>query len=895
VSGAGDGVGDVLEAGPDPREPTPPRRRHRRWPAVLAWTAGVLALLLIVVTVTAGWLVQRSFPQTEGTLALAGLDDDVRVLRNAWGVSDVYASTAHDLFFAQGYVHAQDRFWEMDVRRHITAGRLSEMFGDTGLDTDEFVRTLGWRRVAEQELALMSAETRDALDAYAEGVNAYLADRPESAVSFEYAVLGLTNRGYTIEPWTPVDSLAWLKAMAWDLRSNMVEETQRALLTPVVGSRVRDLYPLYPTDRNPSIVTSGAVRGGRFVPSAGGRVTVYPQPGLPVSSSSVPSALVSSSPVPSALVSSASGPLRSALSGMRQLDDWLAQYGKGVGSNSWAVTGDRSATGGAILSNDPHLAPTLPGIWYQMGLHCTSVSDACPYQVAGYTFSGVPGVIIGHNDHVAWGFTNLGPDVADLYYEAVSGDQVVRDGELVPLETRQETIEVAGGDPVTITVRSTDNGPLVSDVDDEQADVASTVDAADGVPAGADEVAVALRWTALQPGTTGDAILAIDRARDFDQFREAARLFQVPSQNMLYAGVDGHIGYQAPGLVPVRATGDGTTPQPGWDTRTRWRGFIPFAALPYAYDPPEQLIATANNQVVDPTRYPFLLTRDWSYGYRASRIVQELATRVSLTVDDMTTLQMNSENGFASTLAPWLSGAAHRSEEVPAVAADLLESWDFDQQQDSAGAAFYNACWRHLLARTFGDELTGDLAPDGSDRWFEVVRSLLEQPSSVWWDDVRTEKVERLDDMLTAAVTDAYAELADRLGDDPTTWRWGDLHTLELRSPTFGESGVAPLEMLFNRGPISTSGGESIVNATGWNAPDGYAVTWVPSMRMVVDLEDLDASRWIHLTGQSGHVFSPHYWDQAALWRDGKTLPWAFGADAVAAAAADELVLTPQG
>lgn len=847
--------------------------RRRRWPRVLAWIAGIVALLLVALALTGGWLVRRSMPDVDGTVEVAGLDAEVRVVRDGWGIPNVYASTTHDLMVAQGYVHAQDRFWEMDVRRHITAGRLSEMFGDTSLETDEFVRTLGWRRIAEEELPLMSAETRASLQAYADGVNAYLADRPKSAISFEYALLGLTNRGYTIEPWTPVDSLAWLKAMAWDLRGNMVEETQRALLTPVVGDRVSDLYPPYPLDRNPTIVTGQLVRGS-FRP---GPVIVE----------------LAGSPAPSVRAAT-TAPLRASLAGMRSLDRWLGQYGKGVGSNSWAVNGSMSATGGAILSNDPHLAPTLPGIWYQMGLHCTQVSDACPYEEAGYTFSGVPGVIIGHNDKVAWGFTNLGPDVTDLYYEAVSGDKVLRDGDWVPIQTREETIKVAGGDPVTITVRTTDNGPIISDVSDEQADVAATAKDVTDVPSGADEIGVALRWTALEPGTTGDAILALNQARDFGDFRAAARLFGVPSQNLLYADVDGNIGYQSPGIIPIRGRGDGTLPQPGWDTRTRWTGSIPFRALPHVYNPPSGYIVTANNQVVDDA-YPYLLTKDWVYGYRARRIVDELTSHRGWTVDEMTSLQMTSLNGFAPTLTPDLVDAAKSGGSVPADVVDLLEQWDFSQPQDSAAAAYYNACWRHLLQLAFDDELTGDLRADGSDRWFEVVRPLLDDPTNVWWDDVTTDAVETRDDVLQQAVSDAYSELADRLGDDPAQWQWGDLHTLELTSQTFGESGIAPLEKLFNRGPLNAAGGEAIVNATGWTAYDGYEVTWVPSMRMVVDLSDLDASRWVQLTGQSGHVFSAHYWDQAPLWRDGRTLPWAWTDDAVDAAGRDTLVLSPGG
>ena len=843
---------------------------------------GVVAIAAIAGTATAGWLVQRSFPQTTGEVDVAGLDAEVTVTRDDLGIPTVVATTSHDLFYAQGYVHAQDRFWEMDVRRHITAGRLSEMFGETQVETDQFVRTLGWRRIAEQELDLLTPETLEALQAYADGVNAYLADRSPTQVSLEYALLGLTAGGYEIEPWTPADSVSWLKAMAWDLRSNLVDETTRALLAPVVGARLGELYPSYPFESNEPIVRRGGVVDGEFSPTApvgGGR---SPQSGVQPASPLLPQLL------------------DGALAGADHLDRWLGAYGPGIGSNSFAVTGDRSASGGALLANDPHLSPSLPGIWYQMNLRCDVADADCPYDVGGFTFSGVPGVIIGHNQNVAWGFTNNGSDVTDLAYEAIRGDRYVRDGALEPLDVRQETIDVAGGEPVDVTIRSTPWGPLLSDVDDQAADMTRGAFDVTTLPGQADEVAVALRWTALQPTRTADAILQIDLADDFGEFRDAAKAFEVPSQNMLYADVDGHIGYQMPGTIPIRPEGnDGTMPVAGWNSANAWTGYIPFDELPWEFDPPEQYIVTANQAVIED--YPHVLAKDWAYGYRSQRLADLIESSPPLTPESAARLMFDNRNGFAPVLIDelfdldeaLLSGDAELSQPTLRARA-MLEDWDYQQDADSPAAAYYNAVWRNVLRLTFEDELTGDLRPDGGDRWFEVMAGLFTNPRGDWWDDVRTDEVELRDQVLARAMNQATTELSDQLGDDPQQWRWGDLHQLELRSPTFGESGVAPLEKLFNRGPFETSGGEGIVNATGWTPHEGYGVTWVPSMRMVVDLADLDASRWVHLTGQSGHVFSPHYTDQLAAWASGDTYAWQFSPDAVAAAAVDTLELSPR-
>ncbi len=848
---------------------------------MLVVVAAFAAAVLVVATTGSIWVVRRSFPQTGGTLTVAGLDASVRVVRDAYGITDVYASDPHDLFFAQGYVHAQDRFWEMDVRRHITAGRLSEMFGSSQLDTDKFVRTLGWYRVAQQELALMSPDTRATLQAYSDGVNSYLSGHSGAAVSLEYALLKLTDPGYHVEPWTPVDSLSWLKAMAWDLRTNMEDEVYRSLAAGQVGkARALQLYPPYPYGTHQPIVADAAWNHR---------------------------AQASRSAAAVAAVESA--PLRSAARGMQGLDRWLGAYSPGVGSNSWAVTGSRSATGGALLANDPHLGPSLPGIWYQMGLHCTSplsaaTTAACPYDVSGFTFSGVPGVIIGHNAQIAWGFTNLGPDVSDLYLEQVHGDTYLQDGKQVPLVTRQETIKVAGGPPVTFTVRSTDDGPLISDVGDSERAVGKVAPVPAVAPPRGNGYAVSLMWTALQPGTTGDAILRIDRAANWQQFRSAARSFQVPSQNLLYADVRGNIGYQAPGKIPVRSRGDGTWPVPGWDSSYRWTGYLRFISLPWVYDPPSDYLVTANNAVIGPS-YPHLLTKDWDYGYRSQRIADVLRSSAPMTPASMQQLQFDDRNPMAPTLVPYLLHVCQVLDSSSGQAASAgcarLSTWDYTQPATGAmsvPAAFYNEVWRALLADTF-DELTGDARPAGGDRWMTVMTWLLRHPDNRWWDVTRNDAnqlkgvVETRDDILAQAITDGASALADEQGSDPAGWSWGRLHTLELRSPTFGDSGIAPLEKLFNRGPVETAGGEAEVNATSWTAYAGFQVDQMPSMRMVVDLRHLNGSRWVNLTGQSGHVFDRHYWDQTRLWVTGQTLPWAFTPQAVTAAADQILTLDP--
>ncbi|MET7328723.1 penicillin acylase family protein [Nonomuraea sp. NPDC005650] len=827
-------------------------------PRPLRWFARVLTVVLALALVLAGvvvYTVRKSFPQVDGSLRLPGLTGNVEIYRDKYGIPHIYADTAEDLFTAQGFVHAQDRFYEMDFRRHLTAGRLSELFGKATVENDKAIRTMGWRKVAEEELSELSQDTRSYLDAYAKGVNAWLSANPNASDrSLEYSILKIQNGGYTPEKWTAADSVAWLKAMAWDLRSNMEDEIDRALaLTKLPRERVEQLYPGYPYDRHSPIVTQGTIDRGRFDQQA------EPQ-------------------------TRASRAIAQAAKTLDAVPNTMGTEDReGIGSNSWVISGEYTASGKPLLANDPHLSPQMPSVWYQAGLHCRKVTEACPYDVTGFTFSGVPGVIIGQTDKIAWGFTNLGPDVADLFLEQVQGDTYLYKGQQLKLETRQEKIKVAGGAPVTITVKSTRHGPLINDV----------ISAAK--PSG-EANAVALQWTALTPGRSADAIFALNKAGDWQEFKAAAALFEVPSQNLVYADTTGKIGYQAPGRIPVRQKGDGTWPVPGWTGEYDWMTApIPYDQLPSVEDPADGFIVTANNAVIDPKRYKPLLTMDWANGYRSERIRERIKAAIKkgpIDAATMSSIQQDTYNGFAETLIPALMRVdlAGPSGE----ARQLLKTWDRTQGLDSTPAAYFNAVWRQVLMLTFDDDLPEAARPAGGDRWYEVVRRLLDTPDDPFWDDVTTKNIkETRDDILRQALASAYQELSDRLGPEVKSWRWGDLHQLELVNGSLGTSGIAPVEALFNRGPLAVAGSKDAVNATGWNVQKGYAISAVPSMRMVVDLSDTDKSQWINLTGASGHAFHDNYWDQAEIWAKGDLLPMYAKPESIKKAAVHTLKLTP--
>ncbi|AEN10531.1 MULTISPECIES: penicillin acylase family protein [unclassified Streptomyces] len=885
-----------------------------------------LLVIVLVLALVAGvgygayWsvsTVRASYPQTTGTLELKGLTGDVDVKRDDYGIPQIYADSDADLFRAQGFVQAQDRFWEMDVRRHMTSGRLSEMFGSDQVDTDAFLRTLGWRKVAQEEYdKVLDEDTKKNLQAYAEGVNAYLAGKDGKDISVEYAALGLTN-DYKPTEWTPVDSVAWLKAMAWDLRGNMQDEIDRSLLTSRLSEKqIEDLYPEYPYKKNRPIVDQGAVSPvtGEFDPEA--------EPSDDIGGDTVAGATDGLNTQLSALSDT-----------LDEIPALLGPNGNGIGSNSWVVSGAHTTTGKPLLANDPHLAPMLPSLWYQMGLHCREVSKTCRYDTAGYTFSGMPGVIIGHNQDIAWGFTNLGADVTDLFLEKVSADGYQYDGKTEPFVTREETIKVAGGKSRKITVRETNNGPLVSDRSSEMEKVGKRAPVTNSAPDRGDGYAIALKWTALDPGKSMDAVFELNRAKDFKTFRAAAEHFEVPSQNLIYADTEGNIGYQAPGKIPVRLNGDGTMPSPGWSSKYGWeKDPIPFDELPYEYNPERGYIVTANQAVIDDS-YKHMLTKDWGYGARSQRINDLIQKKIDdggkVSTDDMQSMQMDNQSAIAAKLVPKLVKIGISDKSVRE-AQKLLEGWDYTQESDSAAAAYFNGVWRNILKLAFGNKLPKELRPkgeclnvrpaagtgpvdeqnklvrecgqrdpdtaqpDGGDRWYEVVESILDDTDNEWWKvpaQGREEAIDNRDQLFARAMEDARWELTAKLGKDISTWNWGRLHQLTLRNQTLGTEGPDLLQRALNRGPWNLGGGEAAVNATGWNAAGGYGVIWVPSMRMVVNVGDWDKSRWINLTGASGHAFSAHYTDQTDKWADGELLDWSYGKGAVDKSTVDTLTL----
>ena len=840
-------------------------------------TGAVIAAALVVCALILGgiWLgvSRRAYPQTRGAVELEGLSAPVEVYRDTYGVPHIYARTSGDLFFAQGYVHAQDRFWQMEFWRRIGSGRLSEYFGDATLSTDIYLRTVGFARIAEQEYADLDPDSKLILDSYAAGVNAYILHRPPAQLGLEFALLELQGVELTIEPWTPINTLTWAKVMSQDLGGNMEDELERLDLIRAVGIEMTDaLIPPYRSDF-PVIVPDEELDKLELPEQAHN-----------------PSDLSYLASVPTDLVG-----------GFDPSQSLALGSGSGIGSNNWVISGDLTTTGTPLLANDPHLGIQMPSIWYEVGLHCVDDEGnvgrtaECPYELRGYSFAGAPGVIIGHNDRIAWGMTNVGPDVQDLYVERINPEnpnQYEVNGEWVDMAITREEIGVQGqSEPYILLVRSTRHGPIITDY--SWPEYSGFNVGSEDPPDGFTLTALSLRWTALQPNSTFRAIWMLNRAEDFTDFREALSYFDSPSQNLIYADVDGNIGYQTPGLIPIRANGDGTLPAPGWTDDYEWVGFIPYDELPRAYNPDQGYIATAN-QPVTSDRYPYLIATEFDHGYRAQRINELLNMDTDgVSIEDIQAIQGDVLNLSALEITPYLENL---SLDDPALSAarDRLTGWNGQMDMESPEAALYGFFWISLVRETFNDQLPEPVWPDGGDRTQAAIYRLLQEPDNPWWDDIRTpDKRENRDDILRRAMETGYAMGVERLGDDLDRWQWGEVHTALFANQTFGQSGISLIEGIFNRGPVAVSGGSGQVNNTAWDISEPFNVVSVPSMRQIIDMGDLSRSLMMHTTGQSGHPGHQHYDDFIDPWRLIQYHPTLWLRTEVEANAREHLTLVP--
>ncbi|MBC7956698.1 MAG: penicillin acylase family protein [Cytophagales bacterium] len=787
-----------------------------KWLRRGAWTL----LLFVIVAAAALWIYSRRvLPQTQGTMSLQGLASEIRIERDADGIPTIKAASRNEAMFGLGYVHAQDRLWQLETHKRIGAGRLAEAFGESALEADKFLRALGVRRTADAQWDQASAETRAALTAYAAGINAFV-QQELSARPPEFMLLGVQP-----EPWVPEDSMAWATMMAWDLGANWSAELLRmrmSLKLPV--ERINELLPPYPGDKPlPTADYAALFRGLKLSANLGQQAL----------SAAPPSGV------------------------------------EGVGSNNWVLHGSHTESGKPLLANDPHLRLTAPALWYFARL------EAPGFKVAGATMPGLPVVVLGQNEHVAWGFTNTGPDVQDLYIERIKPDDATQyqtpDG-WAKFGTTNEVIKVKGKPDVTLVARSTRHGPVISDAGG----------ATEGLTGAGPQpsYALAMRWTALDIDSgTMDAALAFNTSRSVAEFIAGSGKHLAPMQNMVVADDQGHIGMVSAGRVPVRKPENdlkGLVPAPGWDARYDWAGVLEPTWTPRETDPPRGWIVTAN-QRIHPPEYAHFITSEWAAPYRQKRIEALLAAKPKHSLDSLRSIQSDLYSAGTMRLMPLLR-KAQSTHPLAQAAQRELATFDGTMAADKAAPLIAWAWARQLTQAIFRDEIGDPLYEKqlATRSFREAFEAVLERKDGWWCDNKATPASETCDEQINSAFTLALDELQAAQGADVTRWQWGKAHHarsehrpfsrvkllskwFELRTPVGGDTFTVNVSRVSLRPDVTT--GELYLDEHG------------PSFRALYDLGDPSKSRFMHSSGQSGIVFSPLYSSFVDRWAKVQDMP----------------------
>ena len=770
------------------------------------------------------------------SIQIAGLQDRVTIRRDERGIPYIQANNDDDLYFAQGYVTASDRLWQMELFRRNARGELAEILGNAVIEEDKRHRTFGFAQEAEAEYAQASPRARVLLEAYAKGVNAYITALDQKSLPPEFQLLQFKPR-----PWTPADSLIIAKNFFEALSSTWRLDIMRQALSDLPADKRAGMLP--ETSPLDVLVVGKDAKTAVATPLSRPHVTMSESATL----------------------------LRALAADQESESRSLARIGLYAealaASNNWVVSGKHTASGKPLLANDPHLAPSAPSIWYLVHLIAPGV------RVAGVTAAGLPGVVIGHNDRIAWGFTNVGPDVQDLYLEKFDPNNAHRyetPAGWRDAEIRHEEIKVRKGftdtstDTTTLDVVVTRHGPIILEKDGRR---------------------YALRWTALDPKlNNADGLYALNRARNWKDFTEALKGYTGATQNMVYADADGHIGYYAAGVVPIRKSGDGSVPYDGSTDAGEWISFVPFDKLPHLYDPPSGIIVTANQRIVG-TDYPYFLTHSWAQPYRAHRIFELLNQKPKLTADDFRAIQgdINSIAGvtFARATAKLLQGqlTSPDDDKLRATLGDFA-AWDGRLKTDSPVApvvAQMRVAFRsRIINAAIGEERAKIYLWSNFDTTLD--RLVSEQPK-----DWLPKEFKSYAELLRACYADARQALTKSMGTDESQWIWGNMVKARFPHPL----AVAPLVGLqFAIAPFPQNGTPFLLGAS---VNVGASV----SMRLIADPSDWDKSQQGITLGESGIPNSPHWNDQLADWRAVTPRALPFTEAAIAKATKQTVVLEP--
>lgn len=765
-------------------------KKRKRLPKWFKLLFTVFISIILLISGLGLYLTKTSLPTINENVVLPILKDKVSIIRDEKGVPHIQAKNLHDLYLAQGYVTAQDRLFQMDLSRRQASGQLSEVIGDATVERDSYFRTLGLRRAAKESYSAYSKDAQNVLNWYADGVNAYL----DYAIKHHKLPLEFKILQYKPKKWTAIDSLAIGKYMAFDLGGHWNEQAFRYyVMNKFPKEKALELFPK-DNKLDPYIIPSDTAK-------------------IDVEKS------FASAVIPS---------------------EWN-------GSNDWVVSGSKTKSGKPILADDPHLGLATPAIWYETHLKAKGMN------VKGVIFAGVPGIIVGHNDHVAWGVTNVGPDVQDLYIEKRNPnnpEEFLYDGKWEKATVVNEKIKIKGKETKVLPVMITRHGPVIS----EFAGVAGK------------ETVFSLQWTALQPTTELEAVLKFDVAKDWETFKKGLALFDAPAQNFVFASDDGTIAYRANGRIPIRKKGDGLMPVPGWSSDYGWESYIPFEELPTVVNPKSGFISTANNKVIDDS-YPYHISHSWAQPYRQMRIQEVLRNNNSLTADDMKNLQMDELNLQAKEHLPKfinkLNQTNNKFTKIEKQAFNELVDWNFVDDKDKVAPYIFQMWMAEINKTLFRKQISDDMMELFGDRKVvvdQLLRDSLSGKKVVWIDENGG-----IDQFLLDTYQRTIKGIVKNDGKNLADWTWGEHHQIVFKHPL---SSIKALSYFFNaKNPIPIGGSSTTVKAAGYD--ENGIVDHGASWRTVVDFSDLSKSENIVGPGQSGNLGSKWYSDQMEDWADG--------------------------
>jgi len=785
-----------------------------------------LSLTFLITFIIAGWIfhnmLSSSLPQYAGEISSSKITSNIEVYRDSFAVPYIFAQSDEDVAFALGFLHAQERMFTMDLIRRAGEGRLSEILGEKAIPFDKMFRTVGINRNIAKNLSKYDPTVMKILVAYSNGVNQYLKDRT-GAYAIEFDVLG-----YEPEQWKPIHSLIVIKMMAWELNISWWTDLSFAELIQKLGKeKVLEILPDYP-ENAPTIIADNF----KYLPAI-------------------------------------NSTLAETDKAFRQMMGWTGTH---IGSNNWVVNANKSVSGKPIIANDPHLAFSAPGKWY------AAVIKSKDWNAAGVTLPGVPGVVIGKGSNISWVLTNVMNDDADFYVEKLDSSKTKYfiDRQWEKLKIIKDTIKVKDSKDQVITIKETHRGPIISDIhtfkfvynkDDQK------------IPP------ISMRWSGNEFSDEMLAFHKLNKAKNWNEFRDAVKYFGIPGQNFVYADAQGNIGYIMGARIPLRSSNNSTLVFDGTTSENDWKGFVPTQEIPFIFNPAENFIASANNKTLKNFKYH--ISNLWEPSSRIDRVRELLTSKQKHSVNDFKNYQMDQVSPYVRTITPYIlksfEGIKVKDKNLN-TSLDLLRKWDFEMNKYSQTPVIYSVFLKYLLKNIYYDEMGDDLY----NRFmflanvpYRSLLQILEKPQSIWFDDISTPRREMREEIIRKSLADALSYLEENFGKDLTNWQWGTMHKVTFKHAFSGNFSL--LDKYINIGPFEIGGDGTTINNTEYpfaESIEEYSMfrhnefdnVLGPSMRFIYDFANPDEFYLVLTTGESGNVMSDNYKDQTPLWLKGKYL-----------------------